>query len=383
MIVALARILLVLLVSLMGPTGSDAQVRKVEMTKAAGVYMVPCHVNGLPMSFIFDTGASGISLSKEAAKLMVEKGAIKEKDVLGSEYFRIANGDVVEGIIVQLRSFEIAGARVKDIKASVSLSLEAPMLLGTDVLERFGKVTIDYSNNVLLLGEEPNLFLEEMDKLFRLHKYTWGSTSEDVEALEKSEKLRVKLVSGSFTDWKHISSDDGSISMSYKQRVAGLALKKSYDFENNGLNLEHIDVLKEGIQQGNPDTRCMHLPLSDAYRIFQKFDSLVRSEARFTGLSYCIAKDAYSCVHSPYSNEPAYGSFYEGFRSPLDLGDESAFQTTMSHYFSEHNSGVAQSSRQLQVIVRRHTFNNDGYYDLCIRTTDAVHYDVWLVIRKA
>lgn len=377
------RLLLVMLVYLMWAASLIAQVRKVEMTKSAGVYTVPCHVNGLPMNFIFDTGASGISLSKEAAKMMVDKGAIKEGDVLGSEYFRVASGEVVEGVIVQLRSFEIAGVRVKDIQASISLSLEAPMLLGTDVLERFGQVTIDYSNNLLLLGEEPNPFLEELDKLYRLHKYMWGATSEFVEVLEKSEKHRVKLITGSFTDWKRVSSYDGSLSMSYKQRVAGLSFRKSYNFTDDKLELESINVLREGMQEGNPDMECMDLPLADAYRVYQKFDSLVRMEARLSSLNYCIAKDAYSCVHNSYSDEPTYGRFFEAFLAPMDLEDKSAFQSTMSHYFNVLKDNGGQPGGQLQVIIRRQTFNGDGYYDLCIRTTDATHYDVWLIIRKA
>ena len=35
---------------------------KVHMTKEGGVYLVPIKVNGLDLRFIFDTGASSISL---------------------------------------------------------------------------------------------------------------------------------------------------------------------------------------------------------------------------------------------------------------------------------------------------------------------------------
>ena len=362
---------------------ASAQVRKVEMVKSGGVYRVPCIVNALPMQFIFDTGASGIALSREAVEMMVAKGAIVEDDVLGSEYYRIANGDVVEGVIVRLRSFEIGGVRIKDITASVSLSLEAPLLLGTDILERFGKVTIDYSNGLLLLGEEEKPFLEELDKIYRLHKYMWDTPSEAVEQLETSEKYRVKLVTGSFTEWKSVSRFDGSLSMSYKERIAGLALSKLYSFKEEKLDLEMVKVLREGLAGGNPDMEYRDLSPDVAYRLYAKLDSLVAMEANLFPTTFCIGESAYACVHNTFSDVAAYNRFFDSERMPMDLTNVSNFQTNMAHLLQDmRTNGEFRADVNLHFIRRRPTFNNDGYYDLCVSTSDAMHYDVWLVIRK-
>jgi len=38
------------------------------MNKVNGVYYVPCEVNGIKMDFVFDTGASNVSISKTEAE---------------------------------------------------------------------------------------------------------------------------------------------------------------------------------------------------------------------------------------------------------------------------------------------------------------------------
>jgi len=45
----------------------------------------------------------------------------------------------------------IGGITVHNVKASVSESQEAPLLLGQTVLSRFGTVTVDYKHNQIVL----------------------------------------------------------------------------------------------------------------------------------------------------------------------------------------------------------------------------------------
>ena len=73
---------------------SRTTVSEIRMDKLySGVYEVPCDINGLPLKFILDTGASTVSISS--------------------------------------------------VEASVAHNQRAPLLLGQSVLERFGTVTID------------------------------------------------------------------------------------------------------------------------------------------------------------------------------------------------------------------------------------------------
>lgn len=126
----------------------------VKMQKKDGVYYIPCKVNGLSLSFVFDTGASDVIISLSEALFMLKNGYIEEKDLTGTEYYRIANGDLAEGTKLLIRKFEIGNKTLYNIEASIVHSLSAPLLLGQSALSKFGSVSIDFNNNEIKLGED-------------------------------------------------------------------------------------------------------------------------------------------------------------------------------------------------------------------------------------
>lgn len=133
-------------------TYSERKVRghaKVHMTKEGGVYLVPIKVNGLDLRFIFDTGASSISLSSAEALVMLRQGKINQDDIVGQQQFRDATGGLSVGTVIRLRSVEIGGITLNNIEASVVDNIQAPLLLGQTALSKFGKVTINYNNNTI------------------------------------------------------------------------------------------------------------------------------------------------------------------------------------------------------------------------------------------
>lgn len=122
---------------------------KVHMTKEGGVYLVPIRVNGLELKFIFDTGASSISLSSAEALVMLRQGNITQDDFVGQQEFRDATGGVSVGTIIRLRSVEIGGIELNNVEAAVVDNIQAPLLLGQTALSKFGKVTINYNSNTI------------------------------------------------------------------------------------------------------------------------------------------------------------------------------------------------------------------------------------------
>ena len=122
---------------------------KVYMEQADGVYLVPITVNGLELKFIFDTGASSVSISAAEASVMIRQGKITEDDILGRQNFQDATGSVSVGTIIRLRTVSIGGVVLHDVKASVVDNIQAPLLLGQTALSKFGKVTIDYNQNTI------------------------------------------------------------------------------------------------------------------------------------------------------------------------------------------------------------------------------------------
>jgi clan AA aspartic protease (TIGR02281 family) len=124
----------------------------IRMEKKGGVYYVPCIVNGLKLQFIFDTGADDVSISLSEAVFMIKNGYMSEDDLIGTEYYRIANGEVAEGTKIMIKELLVGDKTLYDVKASIVHTLSAPLLLGQSAIERFGKFSVDYSTNTLVLG---------------------------------------------------------------------------------------------------------------------------------------------------------------------------------------------------------------------------------------
>jgi clan AA aspartic protease (TIGR02281 family) len=128
----------------------------VKMEKSGGVYLIPCKVNGVPLKFIFDTGASDVSISLTEALFMLKNGYLKESDIKGTVYYSIANGEIAEGTRINIQKIEVGKQTLYNVEASIVHSTEAPLLFGQSAMERFGKFTMDYSNSNLIIGGSPN-----------------------------------------------------------------------------------------------------------------------------------------------------------------------------------------------------------------------------------
>lgn len=124
---------------------------EVPYTKKGGVTQVKCQVNGLPLHFIFDTGASTISISSVEAMFMLKNEYLTKKDIVGSSYFTDANGDISEGTIINLKEVKIGDAVLKDVRASVVHNQKAPLLLGQSAFQKFGKIEIDNTKKVVTI----------------------------------------------------------------------------------------------------------------------------------------------------------------------------------------------------------------------------------------
>lgn len=121
--------------------------------KAGGTYEVPCTINGLPLKFIFDTGASDVTLSSVEADFMLKNDYLSERDFRGSRRYLTASGSVCDGALVCLKEVRVGDVTLKNVEASVVKNQKAPLLLGQSVLERFGTITIDNKASKLIIKQ--------------------------------------------------------------------------------------------------------------------------------------------------------------------------------------------------------------------------------------
>jgi clan AA aspartic protease (TIGR02281 family) len=143
---------------------TNAQV-VIQMEKENNTFKIPCKINGIDLKFIFDTGASDVSISLTEALFMIKNGFLSSDDIIGTEYYKIANGDIQEGTKIIIRLIEIGGLRLYNVEAGIVHATDSPLLLGQSAISKFGKIQIDYTNNTLtVLGEKNDVYHTDKNK---------------------------------------------------------------------------------------------------------------------------------------------------------------------------------------------------------------------------
>ncbi len=115
-----------------------------------GVKYVAVKVNGVGFEMIFDTGCSGALISVAEANYLYQKGKLAQDDILGTAQSQIADGSVVENMVVNLKEVVINDQILcPNVRATVSGNINAPLLLGNEILDRLATIKIDNENETL------------------------------------------------------------------------------------------------------------------------------------------------------------------------------------------------------------------------------------------
>lgn len=213
----------------------------IKMRKENGVFFVPCKINGLSLDFIFDTGASDVSISSTEAMFMLKNGMLTKDDILGSERFADATGAISEGVVINLKSVEIQGMVLYNVKATIVNSATAPLLLGQSAISKLGKVEIDFNKNTLCIHSNGTTNTKNNYKVGQ--KYLGGLV---VGYIEKDKLLLV-------------TEKDISLGTTY---FNALKLEKSYQGNSKGWRLPtHIECnFMDSVLQKNNSIKIKEIP---------------------------------------------------------------------------------------------------------------------------
>lgn len=135
----------------------ELKVEEIPFTKEGGVCKVKCAINGLPLHFIFDTGAADVSISSVEATFMAKNDFLSSSDIIGKQNYQTADGNITEGTIINLKDVELGSLHLNNIKASVVRNQAAPLLLGQSVLSKLGKIEIDNTKKVLRITHKQKI----------------------------------------------------------------------------------------------------------------------------------------------------------------------------------------------------------------------------------
>lgn len=135
----------------------ELKVEEISFTQESGVCKVKCAINGLPLHFIFDTGATDVSISSVEATFMAKNDFLSSSDIIGKQNYQTADGNITEGTVINLKDVKLGSLHLNNIKASVVRNQAAPLLLGQSVLSKLGKIEIDNTKKVLRITHKQKI----------------------------------------------------------------------------------------------------------------------------------------------------------------------------------------------------------------------------------
>lgn len=192
---------------------------KIKMENVGGVYMVPAKVNGLPLKFIFDTGASEVSISLTEAIFMAKNGYLEEKDIEGTSFAQLADGSMAENTRIRIKSIEIGELTINDVSATVVHNADAPLLLGQSAIKKLGRIEFDGDNLII--------------------HTSWKSTrNKKVKIDEKSQAPLDSLIILAYSEYE---SEDYMLAQKHIREARQLSIS-SY-ITNRNWEMDYIDAV--------------------------------------------------------------------------------------------------------------------------------------------
>lgn len=130
---------------------------EIPLIREGGVFLIPVEINGvLTLPFILDTGAAEVSIPADVVMTLVRTGTLSTEDFLEGKNYVLADGAKVRSPRFMIHQMKLGNRVIRNIPASVS-DVEGQLLVGQNLLEKFGTYTLDHRRQVLILGSEETM----------------------------------------------------------------------------------------------------------------------------------------------------------------------------------------------------------------------------------
>jgi peptidoglycan-associated lipoprotein len=121
-------------------------------TDADGFFLVPMIIDGLNYQVALAEGEeSYLQFSKDEALKLLKQGLISKEDFDGDVQTILANSSIADKAIFRLKEVRIGTRIQRNIKARVSALQKVPVMLGEDMMNRFGQYTLDRKKKEMYL----------------------------------------------------------------------------------------------------------------------------------------------------------------------------------------------------------------------------------------
>jgi len=125
---------------------------QIKLKAENGVYLIPIKLNNtITIDFVIDLGASDVSISPDIFWVLERAGKIQESDFIGSQTYHFADGSSAKSSVFNIKTIQIGNKVLKNVRASISNSLSAPLLLGQSALKKLDSYRIDNTQKLLII----------------------------------------------------------------------------------------------------------------------------------------------------------------------------------------------------------------------------------------
>lgn len=118
----------------------------------SGLKYIDLQLNGVPQTFIIDTGASGVVINRKKFMEMLQQGVIYQHHIIGKQKVILADGSTTEVYRFTIDQLKMGKLLLRNIEGYISPSDDAPSLLGQSFLDHLGSITFDNQNNLLKIA---------------------------------------------------------------------------------------------------------------------------------------------------------------------------------------------------------------------------------------
>lgn len=242
------------------------------LKKEGGVFTVPCSLNGVNLKFIFDTGASDVSISSTEANFLFKNGFLAKEDILGSAKFSDATGKISIGTVINIKKLEFSNLILYNVEATIVDSQMAPLLLGQSAMTKIGKFSFDPNTGELTL-------IEKSDKVSKSNQNNNNEIISRNFSLDAESKYNSGDYMGAIIDLTKAIKLSPNNSVLYFQRGNAKSLFKDY---YGGISDSNKAI------ELNPNFSEAYVIRGNCYR------SLEKNNIAFSDFSKAIELDKYN-----------------------------------------------------------------------------------------
>ena len=117
-----------------------------------GLKFVSTRINGVSTTFLLDTGASDILLSKDYLRQHIYSGYLKRSThYIRNKSYQTADGSIVVAEVWKIPLIKIGSVKIYNVLVGVLDIDNSDFLFGMSALEKMGKPIIDLKGNKILI----------------------------------------------------------------------------------------------------------------------------------------------------------------------------------------------------------------------------------------